>query len=488
MKELLNYLSKRGSFPALVTVLSGFIAALVIGGLSALDLLCLVGIVASQLFFQLHNKLYARMVPIERLSGQNELRSAKHYRNLNWGLAVTPLLFIIHPLAPWATLCFVFLIKGKEAFSLAKRYMKRNSLLESEINYLNELNPKLAVYVSGLANVAYQINQWLPVLETLDVEIIIIARQRSIFRGMRPTGLPIIHARNMRHVENVLECGVRTVLYPANTMQNIHALRHFRLNHYFINHGESDKAVNQNKLLLAYDKLLVGGPLAHRRLVEAGLGLRGGQIDYVGRPQAEMALAQIDPNLPRDVQTILYAPTWEGFVEDVNYSSVNNFGLELVNILISMGYQVIFKPHPYTGSRSSIARKYLGLISAECKALGMEVVDAMESIYSCMNRSDALITDISSVLNEYLVTRKPIVLCVTDRLKRADLETEFPSSKAAYQLEEPDKITELMSSISNGDPMAAQRELVRKDSLGDFPEGALARFKSVVSASLNDAV
>jgi len=281
---------------------------------------------------------------------------------------------------------------------------------------------------------------------------------------------------------------VQTVLYPANPMQNLHALRHFKLNHYFINHGESDKAVNQNKLLLAYDKLLVGGPLAHRRLLEAGLKLREGQVEYVGRPQAEMALDQSESGSVDKITTILYAPTWEGFVEDANYSSVSAFGLGVVQSLVSAGYKVIFKPHPYTGSRSSLARRYFEEIKGFCAKKDVEVVDSLVSIHSCMNRSDLLITDISSVLNEYLVTRKPVVLCVTERLSGADLCSEFPSSRAAYALENSGNIVALMESIVNGDPLAEKREEVRKDSLGDFPEGALNRFKAVISESVSDAV
>src|SRR5690554_6749535 len=488
MKTLFNYLSKRGSFPALITIFSGCLAALVLDGLSALEMFCLLGIVSLQFYFQLHNKLFARLVPIEWLTEQNALRPSAHYQWVSWMLAGVPLLIIVSSVLPWLVLACIALYFSPGMLRLACRFRGRNRILEGEIQRLEQLNPKVAVYVSGLANVAYQINQWLSVLEELDECVVIVVRQREMDNGMHQTRIPIVHARNAMHVERVLETGVQTVLYPANPMQNLHALRHFKLNHYFINHGESDKAVNQNKLLRAYDKLLVGGPLAHRRLVEAGLNLRDGQVEYVGRPQAEMALDQLDGYEAKAVSAILYAPTWEGFVEDANYSSVSEFGLGVLQALVRGGYKVVFKPHPYTGSRSGITRRAFEEIKAFCASNNVEVVDSLVSIHTCMNRSDLLITDVSSVLNEYLVTRKPVVLCVTDRLAGADLAIEFPSSRAAYALKAPEGVEALVKSIAKDDPLAEQREAVRKDSLGDFPEGALNRFKSVISASVSDAV
>jgi len=488
MKALFDYLAKRGSFPALMTVFSGFLVSLLTGGLSAVEMLCLVGIVAFQFYLQLHNKFFARLVPIEWLSDENSLKPSSHYRQVSWMLAGAPLFFALSTYLPWFILVVTVLFFSPEMVRLARRFCERNRILAAEINSLEELSPQVVAYVSGFANVAYQINQWLPVLERLDERVVIVVRQRGIFRGMHITSVPIVYARNAMHVEQVLQSKIRTVLYPANPMQNLIALRHFKLNHYFINHGESDKAVNQNKLLLAYDKLLVGGPLAHRRLVEAGLKVREGQVEYVGRPQAEIALHQLDGSSPSAVKSILYAPTWEGFVEDANYSSVSRFGLNVMEALVSAGYHVIFKPHPYTGSRSVATRGHLDAILNFCVKNNVEVVDSLVSIHSCMNRSDLLITDISSVLNEYLVTRKPVILCVTERLLGADLGIEFPSSRAAYHLKPSDDVAGLLMSINKEDVLAEQREQVRKDSLGDFPEGALSRFKSVISASVSDAV
>lgn len=90
MKGLLKYFSERGSFPALVTVVSTFVAALIIGELSAFELLCVVGIVGLQFYFQLHNQFFCWLVPIEWLSDDNALKPVAHYRRINWMLAGLP--------------------------------------------------------------------------------------------------------------------------------------------------------------------------------------------------------------------------------------------------------------------------------------------------------------------------------------------------------------------------------------------------------------
>jgi hypothetical protein len=65
-----------------------------------------------------------------------------------------------------------------------------------------------------------------------------------------------------------------------------------------------------------------------------------------------------------------------------------------------------------------------------------------------------------------------------------DLEREFPSTAAAYKLDHGQSVVGLLEKISADDRLRQRRALVRKDSLGDFPEGSLARFKAVIQNSL----
>ncbi|WP_445011797.1 CDP-glycerol glycerophosphotransferase family protein [Vreelandella stevensii] len=345
---------------------------------------------------------------------------------------------------------------------------------------------QIVLYVSGLEKVGYQANMWIPVLEKLSQPAAIVIREKRIAEELIQTRLPIYFMQSMRDVENLEEADVKVVLYPANTQKNIHTLRFHRMQHYFINHGESDKVVNQSKFLMAYDKLLVAGPLAERRLKEADLPLREGQVVHVGRPQVELLLKQVSQP-STSIQTILYAPTWEGFVEEANYASVSEFGYTMLQQLAkNKTLKVIFKPHPYTGyNKSGQCGYYLEKMIALCEQENnLQYVDANQGIHQYMNQSDMLITDISSVLNEYLYTQKPIVLCNVQGHDQHELEKQFPSSKAAYLLESSQLITSLLEVIEKGDEKYQVRKLTCNDSLGSFSQGYMLRFDEVVTQNI----
>jgi hypothetical protein len=336
--------------------------------------------------------------------------------------------------------------------------------------------------------VAYQVNQWLPVLEQLTVKTLIVVRERRIAQGIDATEIPIFFARTMFDVETIYSTvgdSLRVVLYPSNARKNLESFRHFQIQHFFINHGESDKSVNQSKLLMAYDKLLVGGPLAEQRLREAGLPLRDNQIEYVGRPQAEILLKQSSSN--EKIKTLFYAPTWEGFRKDADYCSLSSFGLSMLKELIDSGkYRVLVKLHPYTGHRSHEVREaQLAMKRLAQQSDVIEWLDSSLPIHECMNRSDLMVCDISSVLNDYLITRKPMILMNTRALPTAQLERQFPSTRACYVLNSGASILEILNGIDSKDVKQDDRAWVRKQSLGDHPEGAMERFNQVIAQAVS---
>lgn len=440
-----------------------------------------------QFSFVLHSSVIKKITPIKvMVDSENKTDSFSH--KVIFSLSLFPLLGYVSLVFGWIV-CASFVVWSLPTFvKLLFSLRNQSKFMESELDKIAKIKPLVAVHVSiGNSESAYQINQWLMVLEKLSVPVVIILREQPVFNNMYVTSLPVIYARNINHVEQVLDTGVRTVLYPANGQKNAAVLRAYKLNHFFINHGESDKAVNQSKFLMAYDKLLVSGPLAERRLLQHGLPLRPNQVVQVGRPQAELVLDRGERGAP--LRTILYAPTWEGFMDSVNYSSIGSFSLKQLTELFSTNkYKVLFKPHPFTGRRFSELQQEVTRIKALCEQYGHEYIGPEESVLELMNRSDLLVSDISSVLNDYLATGKPLVLCVTDKLAEHDILTDFPSSKAAYLLNEngSEDVLDLLHTISTLDVMADQREAVRADSLGDFEQGSFARFNEVVASSVQN--
>lgn len=349
--------------------------------------------------------------------------------------------------------------------------------------------PEVVLYVSGMENVAYQANMWIPVLERLDARAAIVIRERGTAADLIPTRLPVLHLPGMRDLEHLSTCGTQTLLYPGNAQKNIHSLRLYRLNHYFINHGESDKIVNQTKFLMAYDKLLVAGPLAEERMKQAGLPLRPGQVVHVGRPTVELLLKKTYGH-PRAIKRVLYAPTWEGFAEEANYTSVTKLGLEMLQALtclkdtLQLPFSITFKPHPFTGSQNPATRRALKAITSYCKAAGIGLLAGTDSIYPAMNDADLLITDISSTINDFLYTEKPIVLTDPKRLGEEAMIQAFPSSRATYLLGSASQLPALLEHIITTDSKHSLRLETALHTLGNLPQGAMKTFNEVINQSL----
>lgn len=404
-------------------------------------------------------------------------------KNIPYVLILTPLISSVNTLLGLLFLLLCYAFSAKYFYNTLSRLLKKTAVEKDALKQIKKENCAVVIHVSGMGDVAYQVNQWIPVLEKLNKNTFIMIRERSTAHGMMATTLPIIFARTRLDVEKCFDAckNLQVVLYPGNPMINAQIFRHLKLQHCFINHGESDKEVNQSKFLMAYDKLFVGGQLAENRLREAGLPLREDQVVHVGRPQAEILL-----DVRNDTQTIkkiLYAPTWEGFLESVNYSSVNELGLSLLSELSSKEeYEVFFKPHPYTGSKNGKTAGFLKKMKELCSESNINFVDPLDSIHDCMNSSDLLITDISSVMNEYLVTKKPIIVCNTGSKSDEELHGAFPTCAAAYSIATADSIINVLDEINEHDHLREERDKIKGYSLGDFPEGALNRFKAEIDS------
>ena len=59
------------------------------------------------------------------------------------------------------------------------------------------------------------------------------------------------------------------------------------------------------------------------------------------------------------------------------------------------------------------------------------------SLFDCINRADAMISDVSGVASDFLYSAKPFALTNMAAPRRRDeFETSFPLAKAAYVLDE----------------------------------------------------
>jgi hypothetical protein len=352
------------------------------------------------------------------------------------------------------------------------------------------VEPEVVVYFSGGPGTTYQLNVWLETIERIEPTTVIIIRERHHLDELLPTTVPVLVLPRARDVEAFHLPSIRIALYPTTVIKNNHMIRLHGIRHVFINHGDGDKSVTYSPLHRVFDEIWIAGQAARDRYLEKGEGVRAEQLVTVGRPQ----LAQIrrrDRVDPADRQlTVLYAPTWEGNFDGVDYSSVAPMGERIIDALLAspLGLRILFKAHPATGSRLRAAAAARAAIEERLLESGgtHEVVGTdPSSLYRAFNEADVLISDVSSVVADFLASRKPYLMTNPRGIAEDEYHVEFPSTEGGGVIA-PDaaNLGELVADALGPDSLRERREKVATYFLGDPMEDPIARFTHEVDRAL----
>ncbi|MFG3259270.1 hypothetical protein [Streptomyces sp. NPDC048172] len=437
-----------------------------------------------------------------------------------------------------------------------KRVADEERALDWLDGWLEEYRPTLALYFSGGTSSAYQANMWLSTLAALDGRPLIVLRERFMVRKLGATDIPVLCLPKVAHLMHLEHSALRVLLHPANSGKTSQALRIPTLKHAFINHGESDKLSSCNPYAKAYDQVWVAGEAARERYRAADIGVEDKDVVEVGRPQ----LAPIRPAEPprgKDMLTVLYAPTWEGWTTDPGNTSVILAGENIVRALLAdPKMRLLYKPHPMTGSVDPRAREadmrirqlvteanarrtgprpgpetVAGLERAAVELAELTVSAArpgadevermlaqsrpepghadrvaeataaweeaywaslpawehqvvtgpMPGIYSCFNQSDLLVSDVSSVVSDYLVSEKPYAVANTSGMSEEEYRTAYPTVRAATVLTPgAEGVPELLETVRHPerDLLAEARRALKVHLLGPAEPPSLARFNA----------
>jgi hypothetical protein len=390
----------------------------------------------------------------------------------------------------------------------ANRRYGRGKVIASASAEVARLRPEVLVYFSGEAEALYQLEMWLRVLERVDRPVLIVLRERANLAALAPTTLPVVCVPNPNDLMDLRLPTVRVALYVAHVGKNIHMLREPRMKHVFIGHGESDKTASVNPVTKGFDEVWVAGRASRLRWAGAKVGVREDAIVEVGRPQLG-GIRQAEPRQGRPL-SVLYAPTWEGWVDDPYASSMLTMGPQMVEWLISRpDTRVIYRPHPFIGKVSARARAAhaellsmitgsggrnlsLGLASetdwAAAEALNMVVDSDQAPIYDCFNHCDVLIGDISSVVPDFQASGKPYLIPNTRSLDHEELRADSASSRAAYLLDpDPAGWETLLSTACGPDPMQAERHQMREFLLGPRFEDPIEPWRLALASLIRRA-
>lgn len=445
-----------------------------------------------------------------------------------------------------------------------------SKVLKGIDTWLREYRPTVVLYFSGSKESAYQVKMWVETMEQLDARPLIILRERYIVPQLGETSVPVICVPGGVHLMNMDLSTVRVALYPANVGKNIHILRVPTMKHVFIGHGDSDKIASVNPFSKVYDEVWTAGRAGRDRYALADVGVRDDEIVEVGRPQlAPITSWTGTPKNP--IPTVLYAPTWEGWDDNPGNTSLLLAGENIVKGLLNAErpVRVIYKPHPFTGTRSArakavhtritamvataaaqrasdprwaqeaaaaqagqeTARATLARVDArlaelsepgraggdeaevsrisladpqrlaEIKRLRAEWNDAYwrsfgwwehktvtgprPGLYDCFNEADGMVSDISSVVSDFIASGKPYAAADAAAMGAEEFKRQNTAVRAAVVLSNSaGELGELLDAVADpaADRLAGARRELKRYLLGPDEPTSIDQFNAAIAA------
>lgn len=349
----------------------------------------------------------------------------------------------------------------------------------------NPIAADVVVHFAEAPDRAYQLDQWLPVLEGLAQRrrVLLVLRDMRTLRvvAARTTlpvvGVPSFHGLIGLYERNQFKLGI----YVNNGDRNFQSLSNSRMLHVHVGHGDSDKVSSFSNQAKAYDRVFAAGPVAARRYSEGLMAFDERKIVMVGRPQLDLSFT--DPLVQSARRTMLYAPTWEGATESNNWTSVDCYGPRIAEAALALpDVRLVYKPHPrIEGSRSaavgrahqSILRQIESANARDPEAGHVAVTEG--NILSMFAGCDMLVGDVSSVCLDFLYLRADRPILLTDRgSDREKLEAASPLAAATDVIDETtiDSLPGVLASRLEHDALGEKRAAVRAAYFGELAPGA----------------
>lgn len=355
------------------------------------------------------------------------------------------------------------------------------------VRALTDNAPEFAFYWDAPANTTFQAEMWLPYLERVGRKFIVVMRNRVDFAEVAAmTTAPVVYRAALNDLDDIIVPSLQVVCYVNSASRNTHMLRYPTLRHIQLNHGDSDKAPSVNPNFRAYDRDFVAGQAAIERFAHAGVHVQDDLFRIVGRPQvegialehrlitevAEAKLARPEPLA--GPLTVLYAPTWAGANDDSQYCSLP-VAEPMIRELLRRGLRVMFRPHGYTYKDPALqacADDIDALLKANASETGLDHVTsegmATRTFVDCVNESDAMIADVSSVVSDYLFSEKPLAM-VAVSAKGDEFVEDFPIAAVAYVFDaDMSNLSAHLDAMLGDDPLRDARRAAKAHYLGDF--------------------
>ncbi|SDD46202.1 CDP-glycerol glycerophosphotransferase family protein [Glycomyces harbinensis] len=365
--------------------------------------------------------------------------------------------------------------------NLRRRRVESHPIDEDVVAAVEALQPRFVVHFGGARFSEYQIQMWLPYFDQIGDPYLVLVRDAHLMKGTAAcTSAPIVLAPGQNVLDKLLPQSVRACFYSNHAQKNTALIRHGELLHIQLMHGDSDKAISRSALSLMYDRVFVAGQAGVDRYHRHGVDLPEHKFRLIGRPQLHGIRVGERERAEGEAPVVLYAPTWTGFTEDVNYSSLEE-GRTIVQAVLAREASVIFRTHPYTRTNAAYqahAEEIRAILAADAASTGRPhrwgpAAEQELSLVDCINAADVAVSDISGAASDWLYSGRPFAMTDPKGLREDYLE-EFPVAEGAYLLEPgAANIEAVLDEMLVTDSKAVRRQATREYYLGDHAPGDL---------------
>lgn len=324
----------------------------------------------------------------------------------------------------------------------ASRKLASDIMVSNDVWMKRKSKPKFAFYFSGgdLETPMHYL-VWKKYLDGLDTPYVIILRERkhlAFFQTKEYKDIPVLLATSGKGIGGIIPSSVTTIFYANNGFKNLEVINaRPELRHVQLLHGDSDKPSSYSPVVRCYTDLFVSGQMAIDRYAANSVSLNQVQTTVVGRPQTE-DINVVEDRGDKDEITIAYMPTWLGYHEEARFSSLEQSPQIIRDVLnhdFGAKVHILFKAHPmsYKDPNAAVYFNQIKDAIAASPKNTAEIVDINVDAITLFNRSDVLIADISSVVIDFLYSKKPYLITNPNNFDLNDL-SRYPCTQGGYLL------------------------------------------------------
>lgn len=325
---------------------------------------------------------------------------------------------------------------------------------------INAYAPRIAMPYAG--KMLVHVGMWAPYVQRTGRPWCVVASSPELLDALAAKyDIPM--------VAGTLPVTVRVALYPHGSTKNDSFLAYDDVEHVFLGHGDSDKPLSASERVLDYDIITVAGQAAIDRFDAAGLTVPPERIKVIGRPQTEGITRAAGPMSSIKVPTVLYAPTWRHRDDSLNLSSLI-VGDKIVQALLDRGVTVLFRRH-FAGRNHVEAEAMIetiyDLLDQDAAATGHphvwgEAASAELPLVDAFNLSDAMISDVSGIVVDFMQSEKPFAMYAAQVPSgpelAADFRTAHPTAESAYVIDrELFNLDTILNLMLGPDPLSPTR-------------------------------